>query len=120
MNAFFPERRNTCATKDLDFTVRTAPAGTGDAVLAYLQDAGAVDIGDFFSFRVSEATIDLAGAPYGGARYPVEAIMAGRTFVKFHLDIGVGDIIIDPPEVAQTRDWLGFAGLECRSRSLRN
>ena len=37
------------ATKDLNFTVRTAPAGTGDAVLAYLQDAGAVDIGDFFS-----------------------------------------------------------------------
>ena len=103
------------ATKDLDFTVRTAPAGTGDAILAYLQDAGAMDLGDFFSFRVSEASMDLAGAPYGGARYPTEAVMAGRTFVKFHLDVGVGDIIIEPTDLARTRDWLGFAGLDAPS-----
>ncbi len=25
--------------------------------------------------------MDLDGAPYGGARYPVESIMGGRTFV---------------------------------------
>lgn len=67
---------------------------------------------NYFSFRVNEATIDLDGAPYGGARYPVEAIMGGRTFVKFHLDVGIGDIIVDPVETAQTRDWLGFAGIE--------
>src|SRR5580693_3589777 len=100
------------ATKDLDFTVRTAPAGAGDTILAFLQDAGAIDAGDYFSFRVTEATMDLNGAPYGGARYPVEAIMGGRTFVKFHLDVGIGDIIVDPVETAQTRDWLGFAAIE--------
>ncbi|MGD0871343.1 MAG: nucleotidyl transferase AbiEii/AbiGii toxin family protein [Bryobacteraceae bacterium] len=100
------------ATKDLDFTVRTQAAGKEDTILRYLQDAGAVEAGDFFVFQVSEATMDLDGAPYGGARYPVEAIMAGRTFVKFHLDVGVGDVIVDPVEVAQTRDWLGFAGID--------
>lgn len=104
--------RTARTTKDLDFTVRTAPAGAGDTVLAFLQDAGAIDAGDYFSFRVNEATMDLDGAPYGGARYPVEAIMGGRTFVKFHLDVGIGDIIVDPVETAQTRDWLGFAGIE--------
>jgi Nucleotidyl transferase AbiEii toxin, Type IV TA system len=104
--------RTARTTKDLDFTVRTAPAGAGDTVLAFLQDAGAFDAGDYFSFRVSEATMDLDGAPYGGARYPVEAIMGGRTFVKFHLDVGIGDIIVDPVETAETRDWLGFAGIE--------
>ncbi len=100
------------ATKDLDFTVRAQPDGQQDTILRYLQDAGAVEAGDFFAFQVSEATMDLDGAPYGGARYPVEVIMAGRTFVKFHLDVGVGDVIVDPVEVAQTRDWLGFAGID--------
>ena len=39
--------------------------------------------------------MDLDGAPYGGARYPVESIMGGRTFVKFHLDVGIGDVVLD-------------------------
>lgn len=99
-------------TKDLDFTVRVKPAGGDDAILVILQDVGATDVGDYFVFRVSQATADLDGAPYGGARYPVEAMMAGRTFVKFHLDVGIGDIIVDPVDVVEARDWLGFAGIE--------
>jgi hypothetical protein len=99
------------ATRDLDFTVRSKPGGAGDMILALLQDVGAIDAGDHFTFRVGEAGMDLDGAPYGGARYPVEAMMAGRTFVKFHLDVGIGDVIVDPPDTVPTRDWLGFAGL---------
>lgn len=95
------------ATRDLDFTLRVKSA----RVLEYLQDAGALDIGDFFSFRIGESTMDLEGAPYGGARYPVEAILGSRTFVKFHLDVGVGDIIVEPVEFTRTRDWLAFAGI---------
>ena len=98
-------------TKDLDFTVRIAPAGRDDVLLKQLQDMGAVDLGDFFAFRIGEAMMDLDGAPYGGARYPVESIMGGRTFVKFHLDVGIGDVVLDPVEQAQMRDWLGFAGI---------
>jgi len=99
------------ATKDLDFTVRAAPAGRtgGDLILGHLQDVGALDIGDFFTFRVAEASIGLDGALYGGARYPVEAILGGRTFVRFHLDIGIGDVVLDPVEVLEPRDWLAFA-----------
>jgi len=37
--------------------------------------------------------------------------MGGRTFVKFHLDVGIGDVVLDPLEPAQMRDWLGFAGI---------
>ena len=55
--------------------------------------------------------MDLGGASYGGARYPVESILGGRTFVKFHLDVGVGDVVLDPTEPATMRDWLGFAGI---------
>ena len=97
------------STKDLDFTVRVAPPGGLDPVLDQLQEVGALDRGDFFSFRIGEASADLEGAPYGGSRYPVEAILGGRRFVKFHLDVGVGDIVMDPPEEIQARDWLAFA-----------
>lgn len=103
------------ATRDLDFTVRAKPTGDDDAVLATLQEVGAADAGDWFTFRVSEATTDLDGAPYGGARYPIEAMMAGRTFVKFHLDVGIGDVIVDPVDTFQARDWLGFAGIDAAS-----
>jgi len=98
-------------TKDLDFTVRVTPAGRDYVLLKELQDAGAVNLDDFFSFRIGEAMRDLDGAPYGGARYPVASIMGGRTFVRFHLDVGVGDVVLDPLEQAKTRDWLGFAGI---------
>jgi len=50
-------------TRDLDFTVRDKPAGAEDSVLALLQAVGATEIGDWFSFRVGEATTDLDGAP---------------------------------------------------------
>jgi hypothetical protein len=38
--------------KDLDFTVRVAPAGPGAVLLKQLQDVGAVDAGDFLTFLV--------------------------------------------------------------------
>ncbi|HEY4046503.1 MAG TPA: nucleotidyl transferase AbiEii/AbiGii toxin family protein [Acidobacteriaceae bacterium] len=97
------------ATKDLDFTVRTISALAGDAVLEHLQEAGRLDMNDFFSFRVGAPMMNLDGAPYGGSRYPVEATMGQRTFVKFHLDVGIGDIVLDPLERIQTRDWFAFA-----------
>ena len=81
------------STRDLDFTLR---AGNTDSALDHLQRVGARDIGDFFSFRVGEAMMDLDAAPYGGARYPVEARLDGRTFVKFHVDAGIGDVILEP------------------------
>lgn len=74
-----------------------------------MQDAAASDLGDFFIYRIGEATADLDGAPYGGARYPVEAVLADRTFARFHIDIGVGDIVMEPAEIFHLRDWLAFA-----------
>jgi hypothetical protein len=56
--------------------------------------------------------MDLTAAPYGGARYPVEARMDERIFARFHLDAGVGDVVMRPLETIVCRDWLGFAGIE--------
>ena len=103
--------RKARATKDLDFTMRlTSKSAPGkDQVLALLQEAAAADMEDFFVYRIGKATTDLDGAPYGGARYPVEAILGDRTFAKFHLDIGVGDIVMEPAEIFHPWDWLSFA-----------
>jgi Nucleotidyl transferase AbiEii toxin, Type IV TA system len=56
--------------------------------------------------------MDLAAAPYGGARYSIETRMDGRIFARFHLDAGVGDVVLQPLETVECHDWLGFAGIE--------
>ena len=106
------------ATRDVDLAVRLPIVGSGklsDRILIALQDAAAVDLRDFFSFAIGRPTQDLAGAPYGGARYPVEVRMDGRTFAKFHLDVGTGDAVLEPADEIRGRDWLGFAGLPTRA-----
>lgn len=60
---------------------------------------------DFFEFPVAEAGgEDLGGAPEGGCRYPVQARMDGRDFARFHVDVGIGDEVLDPVEVVTGED----------------
>jgi hypothetical protein len=105
-------------TKDIDLTMRGVlnPAEKKDdkknlAVLEKLQEAAALRSDDFFVYTISEPISDLDAAPYGGARFPVEARLDGRVFVGFHLDVGIGDAVMEPLEVIEGRDWLGFAGI---------
>ena len=105
-------------TKDIDLTMRSvfSPGEKKDdkknlAVLEKLQEAAAFDSGDFFVYTIGEPISDLDAAPYGGARFPVEARLDGRVFVGFHLDVGIGDAVMEPLEVIEGRDWLGFAGI---------
>ena len=37
--------------------------------------------------------------------------MDARIFARFHLDIGIGDVVIQPVDVVDCRDWLAFAGI---------
>ena len=76
-----------------------------------LREAGQLNLQDFFTFVFGNATRDLDAAPYGGARFPVDARLAGRTFVKFHLDVSTGDVLRGPYESLSGRDWLRFAGI---------
>jgi hypothetical protein len=76
-----------------------------------LENAAGFDLGDSFEFIIGEPTMDLDAAPYGGSRYPVEARMAGRRFAQFHLDASAGDVLREPYETLEGRDWLGFADL---------
>lgn len=68
-------------------------------------------MGDFFQFRIGEASTELQGAPLGGARFPVETLVAGKTFGQFHVDVGVGDAVTGEPERLTGDDLLAFAGI---------
>jgi len=105
------------ATKDLDLTVRvtsigqTPPDDLAAALRERLQLAASVELADFFVFNVGEATLELNQAPDGGSRFPVDARLDGRSFVKFHVDLGVGDEVIEPVDRIVGDDWLAFAGI---------
>lgn len=101
------------STKDLDLTVRSVQGRVGDSISLRerLQLAASIELPDFFIFIVGEAMAELNQAPEGGARFPVDARLDGRTFVKFHVDLGVGDEVLEPLESVEGEDWLGFAGI---------
>ena len=109
--------RQARATKDLDLTVRVAAAQrdggqiSATSLRERLLTAAAVRLPDFFTFAVGEAMLTLDQAPEGGARFPVDARIDGRTFVKFHVDLGAGDEVLDPLDEIVGEDWLGFAGI---------
>ena len=104
-------------TKDIDLTLHDGtrlskdPKERGEQVRALLQEAAATPFDDYFEFLVGEARADLDGAPEGGSRYPVQARMDGRDFARFHVDVGVGDEVLEPLEVVTGEDWLGFGGV---------
>lgn len=111
-------------TKDIDLTIPApsrlgADAGTSlqtqnalnARIRERLQDAAERNPGDGFVFRIGAPMADLDAAPYGGARYPIEARLDNRTFATFHLDVGVGDVVATPPEWLTGQDLLDFAGI---------
>ncbi len=101
-------------SKDIDLVVNeslsTQKNLSQQSILSILREQAAYDLKDFFLFRIDQSMQDLEGPPYGGARYPVHAVMDGRTFAKFHVDIAMGDIVIEPLERIKGRNWLKFAG----------
>ncbi len=105
------------STVDIDLTmarVDDAPDSTdvNQSVREMLQAAASLSLGDWFEFTIASPMMDITAAPYGGARYPVEVRMDGRIFTKFHLDVGIGDIVIYPVERIAIGDWLAFAGIQ--------
>ncbi len=109
-------RPNARTTKDIDLSVTGSdPPSDLNMLLAQIRDelqsAAEVDLHDYMTFRIAEAKSQLQGAPQGGARFPVDARMAGRVFGSFHIDVGIGDARYGPPEHLQGEDLLAFAGV---------
>ncbi len=102
------------ATKDIDLTcirrIKNEDELLAELMLQELQELARIDLRDHFIYQVGRAQIDLQNAPYGGARYPVSALIDGKLFVRFQLDVG-GDVIVDSIENIRGIDWLGFCGI---------
>ena len=111
---------NPRATKDIDLALIDLTLTSKDSelqnkmILKELRSLASVDLGDFFIFQIEDPTLDLDGPPYGGARFPIIALVDGHAFAKFHLDVGVGDALIEPLDIIVGEDWLGFAGLHTK------
>lgn len=100
-------RPHARTTTDIDLSVPSP--GRIEQVREALQAAASRDLGDFFTFRKAAGSSELQGAPEGGARFPVEALVAGRRFAQFHVDVGIGDALSGVPEVLRGDDLLDFA-----------
>lgn len=105
-------------TKDIDLALKEAKLFSSDegkrnhAIRELIIQQAALDLGDFFSFLISEPTQDSNAAPEGGTRFHVTAKLADRNFQKFLLDVKMGDVWSDPLDQLDSSDILAFAGFE--------
>jgi hypothetical protein len=108
---FRPQARTT---REVDLSVVLPPGVAGPmapAVRDRLQAAAEVDLGDFLTYRIGEPKSELTNAPQGGARYPCQAVLVGKVYAKFHIDVGVGDALVGEPEQLTGDDVLDFVGI---------
>jgi hypothetical protein len=90
-------------------TAGEEPARRDAQIHEQLQIAAERDLDDGFQFFIRLPK--RAAMPGGGIRCSVEARLAGRTFARFHLDVGLGDAVLDPPEWVAGSNLLNFAGI---------
>lgn len=82
-----------------------------EAIHEHLQQVAEHDLSDGFRFLIGRPKKERAGVPAGSARCSVEARLAGRTFARFHLDIGLGDPVLNQPDWLEGGTHLAFAGI---------
>ena len=87
------------------------PVDFSGALRERIQEAVDVDLGDYLTYRIGTPRHELTNAPQGGARYPCEAVLVGKTYAKFHIDVGCGDALVGEPERILGDDLLSFAGI---------
>jgi hypothetical protein len=102
-------------TKDIDILALSRP----EEIMRQLREAGSCDLNDWFTFEVSEPAQNAATdrlylrhwRRQGGLRHPIHALLDGRTFEHFHIDIGIGDPMLEAVEYFDTPALLEFAEL---------
>lgn len=100
MDLRFRPRART--TTDVDLAMVLVPAGNdrefSASVRDQLQEAADQALGDYLRYRIGEPKQELTNAPGGGARYPCEAVLVGKVYARFHIDVGRGDPLAGAPE----------------------
>ena len=96
------------ATKDADTTWRLDAALLADA----LDDAAELDLADGFEFEIGPGARIAAETDEGGWRFSVRALLDGRLFEQFVLDVNVSPNDPRPVDRLTLRPLLDFAGIE--------
>jgi len=91
-------------TRDLDMLL----LGSAEDIHANLVRAALLDLGDWLGYQVARPSRQRDEAA-GGLRYAVRATLDGRPFEGFHVDVGWGDPVVEPPENVTAPSLLGFA-----------
>ena len=95
-------------TQDVDVLLNLPRTAVHSAVM----QAVSLDLGDWFIFVVRPASAALPGPTAdGGQRFFITALVDRRTFESFHVDIGLGDPVLEPAESLTTPPLLAFAGI---------
>lgn len=76
-----------------------------------LREAAAHNLGDWFAYEV-ERPSGPAEQTAGGIRHTVRSLLDGRTFERFHVDVGVGDPLVEPAEYLVAPNLLSFAEID--------
>jgi hypothetical protein len=95
------------STIDLDlYRVQNAAAALSDLIAAQ-----SLDLGDFFTFSITQ-TAALDRLTDGNAiRYRVIASIGRRVFERVALDVGFAQNLNMPPEMLRGPDYFGFVGI---------
>ncbi len=91
-------------TKDIDVLVLAEHRD----ILSSLRNAGKVNLGDWFQFEI-ESSEEKPREGFGGLRFLIRSLLDGRTFESFHIDVGVGDPVIESAEDLEIPSLLAFA-----------
>lgn len=103
-------------TKDIDLSILDAKLFSQpknvqeDALFDLLIAASRINLSDFFEFEVSRTKTPV-DAVYGGARFTIKSLIGGKEFVNFHVDVAIGDVLIEPNEITKPEQLLSFAGI---------
>lgn len=96
------------STQDIDVLV-TLPR---TVVAQAITEAVFVDLGDWFVFDLRASHSALPGiAPEGGQRFSLSASVDFRLFERFHVDVGLDDPVVEPPQSLSAPPLLAFAGI---------
>lgn len=94
-------------TKDIDVLL-TAPYPDIHQALVRV---ALLDVGDWFQFEVERPATELVIGAMGEARFHVRGLIDGRRFETFHIDVGWGDLLVEPVENLATPALLAFADI---------
>jgi len=70
-----------------------------------------IELGDYFTFQVNKP-VSGSFDTIGGVRFAVLSLIDGRVFEQFHIDVGVSDQLLEPPEFLNMPSWLDFANIQ--------